>query len=193
MEFKNLVKRSRSYRIFDESFKLQKKDLVELINLARFSSCGKNGQSLRFIPIYEKDILEKIYPYLTWAAYLKDWDGPVRGERPTGIILVVSKCGTLTDPILACDMGIVSQTIMLGAVQRDLGGCMIRALNRKKISESLNLNEDYIIHIALAIGKPAQEIIIHDTREDEDLKYWMDEDKTHHLPKIILDDLIIDL
>lgn len=188
---RDLVVKSRSYRVFDENFKLEKEDLVDLIELSRFSPCGKNGQYLRFIPIYKEEILNKVYPYLAWAAYLKDWSGPKEGERPTGIILIVSKEGTLTDPILACDVGIVSQTIMLGAVEKNLGGCMIRALNRKRIAEVLNLSDDYIIHIALAIGKPAQEVIIEDINEGEDIKYWMDEDKTHHVPKIVLEDLII--
>lgn len=189
---RDLVEKSRSYRVFDESYKLKRKDLVELIDLARFSPCGKNSQYLRFIPIYNEDILNKIYPYLTWAAYLKDWNGPTKGERPTGIILIVSKEGTLTDPILSCDMGIASQSIMLGAVEKNLGGCMIRALNRKRITQILNLSKDYTIHIALAIGKPGQKIIIEDIYEDDDIKYWMDNDKTHHVPKIVINDLIID-
>ena len=188
---KDIVKKSRSYRVFDESYKLEKQDLVDLIELARFSPCGKNGQYLRFIPIYKEEILKEIYPYLAWAAYLKDWGGPTEGERPTGIILVVSKEGSLTDPILSCDIGIVSQSIMLGAVEKNLGGCIIRALNRKKIAEVLNLSDDYIIHVALAIGKPNQEVIVEDIHEGDDIKYWMDKDKTHHVPKIVLDDIII--
>ncbi|WP_455540133.1 nitroreductase family protein [Terrisporobacter sp.] len=189
---KDLVKKSRSYRIFDESFKLEKQDLIDLIELARYSPCGKNGQYLRFIPIYKEEVLKEIYPYLAWAAYLKDWNGPVKGERPTGIILIVSREGSLNDPILSCDMGIVSQTIMLGATEKNLGGCMIRALNRKKIAEVLNLSDDYIIHIALAIGKPAQEVILEDIKDGDDIKYWMDEDKTHHVPKVVLKELVID-
>ena len=189
---RDLVKKSRSYRVFDENYKLEKQDLVDLIELARFCPCGKNSQSLRFIPIYKEEILKEIYPYLAWAAYLKDWEGPVEGERPTGSVLIVSKESTLTDPILACDIGIASQTIMLGAAHKNLGSCMIRALNRKKIAEILNLSEEYIIHMALAIGKPAQEVIIEDINEGENIKYWMDEDKTHHVPKIILNDLILD-
>ena len=51
---KDIVKKSRSYRVFDESYKLEKQDLVDLIELARFSPCGKNGQYLRFIPIYKE-------------------------------------------------------------------------------------------------------------------------------------------
>ena len=188
----DLVKKSRSYRIFDESYKLKKEDLIDLIELARFSPCGKNGQYLRFIPIYKEEILKEIYPYLSWAAYLKDWDGPKEGERPTGVILIVSKEGCLTDPILSCDMGIVSQSIMLGAVEKNLGGCMIRALNRKKITEVLNLPENYVIHIALAIGKPTQNVVVEDINEGDDIKYWMDQDKTHHVPKIVLDELILD-
>lgn len=189
---KDLVVKSRSYRVFDEDHKLEKQDLVDLIELARFSPCGKNVQYLRFIPIYKEEVLKEVYPSLVWAGYLKDWDGPVEGERPTGIILIVSKEGSLTDPLLACDMGIASQSIVLGAVEKNLGGCMIRALNRKKIAEVLNLSDDYIVHMAIALGKPSQRVIVEDINEGEDIKYWMDEDKTHHVPKIILDDLIID-
>lgn len=189
---KNLVEKNRSYRFFDESHIIKKEDLVDLIELARFCPCGKNAQTLRFMPIYEKNILEKIYPYLTWAAHLKDWGGPIKGQRPTGIILLVSKEGSLTDPILSADMGIFSQTILLGAVEKGLGGCMIRAINRNKIREILNLPENNIIHIALAIGKPAQKVIVEDINENDDKKYWMDEDYTHHVPKIKLEDLIIE-
>ena len=63
---------------------------------------------------------------------------------------------------------------------------------KKKIAKVLNLPENYVIHIALAIGKPAQNVIVEDINEGDDIKYWMDQDKTHHVPKIILDELIID-
>lgn len=69
---RDLVKKSRSYMVFNESYKLKRNDLVELIELARFSSCGKNGQYLRFITVYKEDILKEIYPYLTLDTYLKD-------------------------------------------------------------------------------------------------------------------------
>ena len=189
---KSLMKKNRSYRVFDESYKLEKQDLVDLIELARLSPCGKNAQSLRFMPIYKREVLKYIYPYLTWAAYLKEWDGPIEGERPTGIILILSKGGSLNDPILSADMGIASQSMLLGAVEKNLGGCMIRAINRKKISEILNIYDEYTIHMALAIGKPNQRVIIEDIEETDDIKYWMDDDKTHHVPKIKLEDLIIE-
>ena len=137
------MKKNRSYRVFDESYKLEKQDLVDLIELARLSPCGKNAQSLRFMPIYKQEILKYIYPYLTWAAYLKEWDGPIEGERPTGIILILSRRGSLSDPILSADMGIASQSMLLGAVEKNLGGCMIRAINRKKISEILNIYKKF--------------------------------------------------
>lgn len=188
---KDLVKKSRSYRVFDEKYKLKRDDLLDLIELARYCPCGKNSQSLRFIPIYKEEILKEIYPHLTWAAYLKDWSGPIEGQRPTGIILIVSKGGSLSDPIISADMGIFSQTIILGATEKNLGGCMIRAINRVKIREILNLSKDYTIHMALAIGKPAQNVIIEDINTGDDITYWMDDDNTHHVPKIKLDDLIV--
>ena len=189
---RDLAIKSRSYRIFDENYKLKRDDLVDLIELTRYCPCGKNNQSLRFIPIYQEETLREIYPCLSWAAYLNDWNGPIKGQRPTGIILIVSKNGKLDDPIIAADMGIFSQTIMLGAVEKNLGGCMIRAINRSRIRQIINLPQDYTIHMALAIGKPTQEVIIEDINEGDDIKYWMDKDNTHHVPKIKLNDLIIE-
>jgi len=54
-------------------------------------------------------------------------------------------------------------------------------------------NEDpdhYKIIQVLALGKPAEEVVI-DEVVDGDIKYWRDENEIHHVPKRSLQELII--
>ena len=175
----NLIKNNRSYRIFDESYKISIDMLKEMLNVARFTSSGRNMQTIRFLPITKASQLNIIYENIKWAGYLKDWNGPVEGQRPTAFILFLSDEKIKKSPTFDIEEG--------------LGGCMIGAFNRKNISQDLNLPQNYNIELILALGKPNQNVVIEDIKEGDDIKYWKDEDNTHHVPKIVLDDLIVEI
>ena len=83
------------------------------------------------------------------------------------------------------------QSILLGAVENGLGGCIIANINRKKLAEALNLDEKYEIALVLALGYPKEEVVIETINEYGDIKYWRDENKVHHVPKRTLDKLIL--
>jgi len=88
---KTLVEKNRSYRRFDESSAVSTDTLQELVDLARITACGANKQALRYWLVSGKDETAKVFPHLGWAGYLKDWDGPPEGERPTAYILLLQK------------------------------------------------------------------------------------------------------
>ena len=44
---------------------------------------------------------------------------------------------------------------------------------------------------AIAVGKPKEQVVIDDIRADGDVKYYRDADQVHHVPKIVLDDLLM--
>jgi nitroreductase len=88
------------------------------------------------------------------------------------------------------DHGIAAQTILLGSVEKGLGGCMFGAIDRIKLRENLNIAEHLKILLVVAIGKP-KEIISLDPVKDDDIKYWRDENQVHHVPKRSLDEIII--
>lgn len=46
--------------------------------------------------------------------------------------------------------------------------------------------------LILAIGKPIENVVI-DVIKDNDVKYWRDNNKTHHVPKRSLKEIIIKL
>lgn len=186
---RELILKNRSYRRFYEDKTIEVETLKELIDLARLSPSGANRQSLRYIISNAKDKNDKIYDCLGWAGYLKDWNGPEEGERPSAYLIVVND--TSLGAALPQDEGIAGQSILLGAVEKGLGGCFIKNINKKKLSEVLNLDEKYEITLVLALGYPKEEVVIEPLNASGDIKYWRDENAVHHVPKRELDELIL--
>lgn len=190
MALKDLVLRNRSYRRFDESYRIDDKTLESLVDLARLSSSGGNRQPLKYLIYSTPADCDRVFPYLAWAGYLKEWPGPEKGERPSAYIVVLGD-KSITDNF-GVDHGIASQSIMLGATEAGLGGCFIQSIKREELSDELSLPDKYEILLVLAIGKPVEKVVLEEISND-DVKYWRDADKTHHVPKRNLDDIILKL
>jgi nitroreductase len=90
------------------------------------------------------------------------------------------------------DPGIAAQSIMLGASEKGLGGCMIGSIKRKDLQNDLKIPDIYEILLVLALGKPAENVFLEDMK-DGDVKYWRDDNDNHHVPKRSLDELILKL
>ena len=185
---KDLILRNRSCRRFYEGHKVTDQELRELINLARLSPSARNAQPLKYFISCDEDTNEKIFPNLSWAGYLTDWIGPEEGERPSAYIIILLDT-KITDNQF-CDDGIAIQTILLGATEKGLGGCTIAAINREALREELQIHDRYEILYVLALGKPKETVVIEEL-QDDDFRYWRDENGVHHVPKRRLDDLII--
>jgi nitroreductase len=187
---KDLVFKSRSYRRFDNTAVIPMQTLEELVELARVCPSSANKQPLRFILSASPENNEAIFGCLKWAAYLKDWDGPAPHERPSAYIVLVN-----TDrawEMARFDMGIMAQTMLLGAVEKGFGGCMIGALDKERLRLHLALEPDMEIGLVLALGKPAEEVRIVDVPADGSIRYWRDEAGVHCVPKRRLEELVLD-
>ncbi len=184
-----LVKKNRSYRRFHEDQKVDRQTLLELLELARLTPSAGNLQPLRYILSHDPDRNQLIFSYLSWAAYLKDWPGPAPGQRPSAYILILGD--RKAAKMFAYDAGIAAQTILLGAVEKDLGGCILASIDRKGLSEALRIPDHYEILLAIALGKPVEKVVIEPVGKDGNIKYWRDEQGVHHVPKRALQDLIL--
>lgn len=89
--FDALVRRARTCRRFDESMRVPREFLLELAELAHLAPCGANAQRLRFHVVSDAEECSSLFEKLTWAGALKDWSGPVEGERPTGYIAILAE------------------------------------------------------------------------------------------------------
>jgi len=186
---RNLVLKNRSYRRFDASHPLEAKTLIDLIDLARNCPSAANLQSLRYLPVWERQSLGLVFPHLRWAGYLRYWDGPAPSERPSGYIIIL--CPSETTKFHHTDAGIVAQTMLLGAAEQGLGGCMIASVERDKLKAALDLPQELDICLVIALGKPAEEVVIEDVVDPDDIEYWRDDDGIHHVPKRTLKDIIV--
>lgn len=185
-----LIMRNRSYRRFQQDLPVSRETLAGLVNLARLSASAANKQPLKFVLSWTPEKNSRVFATLAWAAYLKDWPGPAEGERPAAYIIILHDTG-VGSPYCQVDLGIACQSILLGAVNEGLGGCILASVNRDRLRAALEIPEQYEILAVVALGKPAEEVVIETARGD--IKYWRDENGVHHVPKRPLEEIILDL
>lgn len=188
MNFKELVKSNRTCRRYDGR-PVSRQELLDLVDLVRYAPCGKNKQALRFDLVADEESKAKVFENIFWAGYLKDWPGPVEGERPGGYILLFEDSNygrCMTD-----DVGIAAQTIALGARAEGKAVCIFGAYKEKEIKEALGLGDNLKLVLLIAVGYPLEEVVIDDVHEGDDIKYYRDQDQVHHVPKIVTEDLLV--
>ncbi|MDT8391425.1 MAG: nitroreductase family protein [Lentisphaeria bacterium] len=184
--FKDLVKKARTYRRFDESDPLSADALKSLVDVARLAPCGGNSQKLRYMIVSRPEDRAVLFPNLAWAGALKDWPGPAAGERPTGYIIILSEAAP------GHNVGIAAQTIQLAAAEAGYGCCMMGAIKRDDIKAAFSIPEAVNAHLVLALGKPAETVVLEPMPPDGGTAYWRSEDGVHHVPKRALEDVLVD-
>jgi phosphoserine aminotransferase len=68
---------------------------------------------------------------------------------------------------------------------------MIGSVKRQELRQMLNIPDQYEILLVVALGKPKENVIIDTVGSEGDTKYWRDSEGNHHVPKRILEDIII--
>jgi nitroreductase len=189
MTLRDLVLRNRSYRRFHEGHRIPRETLEELVGLARCTASAANRQPLKYVLSSEPEGNARIFPCLKWAGYLKDWGGPEPGERPAAYIVLLIDQEVAKD--WWCDDGIAAQTILLGATEKGLGGCMVGAIDKERLRRELSLPQRFLIRLVLALGRPAEEVVLEDLPPGGDVRYWRDDRSVHHVPKRRLEELIL--
>lgn len=188
--FRDLVLANRSYRRFDKAAPIEEQTLRDLVDLARCTAAGANLQSLKYILSWTPERNSLIFSTLSWAGYLTEWPGPAEKERPTAYIVVLGDTSISKNHF--CDHGIASQTILLGAVETGLGGCMFGSIDRDKLRQSLRIEEHLEILLVIALGKPTERVVLEPVGPDGSIKYYRDAKDVHHVPKRSLDEIILE-
>lgn len=188
---KDLVVKNRSIRRFYQDQSVDTQTLRELVDLGRLSASGTNRQPLKYILVNTPERNAAVFACLAWARNLPNWPGPAEGERPAAYAIML--CDKEIAAATGQDHGIAAQSMLLGAAERGLGGCMIGNIQRDKLRQALAIPERYDILLVVAIGRPKEKVVLDDLEPGQPSAYWRDEQGVHHVPKRRLDDIILPL
>lgn len=189
---KDLIRRNRSYRGYHESRRVTKEELLELVDCARLCPSSVNAQPFCYYLAWETEEVTRIQALTNWARALPQMLLPHPGMRPTAFIVILqdTEIGeSLTR--YQKDVGIVAQTMLLAATEMGLGGCMIGNYNAQKVKDVLALDEKYAPMLIVAIGEPAEQIVLKEAEPGESMAYYRDENDVHYVPKRKLKDIVI--
>ena len=183
----DLIRKNRSYRRFHQGELVPRQTIEDLINLARLGASAGNMQPLKYLIADSPDACALVYPTLKWAGYLTDWTGPEEGQRPPAYIIVLGD--TTVTKNFHCDHGIAALSILLGAVEISLGGCIIGSINKPALRSALDIPAHLEVLLVLAIGRPAETVVLE--QSNGDIRYWRDERSVHHVPKRSMEEIIL--
>ena len=185
---KDLVLKNRSYRRFYQDA-VKEETLRELVDLARNSASASNRQPLKYILSCDPAKNAKIFPLIGFAGSLRDWGGPFEGERPTAYIVILLDTDISKNGL--GDHAIAAQSILLGATEKGLGGCMHGSAKKPEMMQALNIPAKYEIQLVISLGRPKEKVVLEPLGPEGKTTYYRDAEQTHHVPKRSLDEIII--
>lgn len=190
--FRDLLKKSRSYRGYDESWRFTREDLAELVDDTRYAPSSVNIQPLKYDLAWEKEKVDLIQSLTKWGGLLPEEHLPHEGKHPTGFVVICQDMEISSSPTrFQKDVGIAAQTMLLAAAEKGLGGCMIGNFNAKQVKEALALPEHIEPMLIVAFGKPDETIVLEEAGPGESVKYYRDSEGRHHVPKRRLEDILL--
>ncbi len=185
---KDLLIKTRSYRNFDRSVSIDRETLLELIALCRYTPATANRQPLKYAYAYKREDCDRIFPNLAWAGYLAENKPPFEGNEPAAYILLCVDNEIMKEADV--DVGICAQVIVMGAMEKGLGACMIGSIKKAEIVNIFSLPQNIVPRLIIALGAPNEKIVLTDVKNGN-IKYYRDADNTHYVPKRTLDEIVL--
>jgi len=183
----SLLKKNRSYRGYDNSWKVPVSVLEKMVEVTQWVPTGKNQQAFRFKFVTEESEVRTVTENVKMGALLPELHLPMPGTEPPAYIIV---CTTVPEcKRVQVDAGIAVQSMLLKAVEMGYNGLIIAAFNAKKLTEAFAL--PYPPVLVLAVGKGAEKIEMTEISADESHNYYRDENGTHFVPKVRWQELVI--
>ncbi len=192
MKFEEMVQKNRSYRGYDESRRISRSELAEMVDCARLTPSAANRQPLKYDLIWKEEEVKQVLPLTRWAAALPERHLPDPGRGPAAFIVILQETDWVKEAA-ACqrDIGIAAQTILLAAVEKGLGGLMIGNFDRAGLTLQRGYPDHLIPQLVIALGKPAEKVVLTDVDQNGDTRYYRDGQDVHYVPKRKLEDILL--
>lgn len=187
-----LLKKDRSYRGYDESYRFTEEQLLRYVEATRYCAASVNRQPLKYFVACQPGDVATVQSQTRWARALPDMQLPHPGHCPTAFIVICQD--TDIDANLQRyqkDVGIVAEAMLLMATEEGLGGSMIGNFTAGELKKAIDLAENLQPLLVVAFGKPDEKIVLTEVPEDGNINYYRDENDVHYVPKRSLDDIVI--
>ena len=182
----SLLVKNRSTRGYDASYRVRADQLRRIVAVNTKLASARNRQPLRF-RLVTADEAHKVLPLIRMGAGLKELNLPFVGTEPNAFIVVCSTIEPRNSTFV--DLGISVQSMLLQAVEMGLNGLCIMDFNADRLVDALVL--PYKPLLVMAVGKGAEKIELVDIKEGDDHSYYR-ENGVHYVPKVAVEDLIIE-
>ena len=162
--------------------------LEKCVNVARLAPSAGNRQPLEYIIVDDEQLLPRIFDMLKWARYIAPAGDPPPGHRPMAYIVVLIKRGEGYKNLEDFDAGLAVENMILVALEEGIGSCCIASIDINRLRELLNIPEDYIISLVLALGYPDEDPVVEEFSGP--FEYWKDKGNVLHVPKRRLKEIL---
>ncbi|MBO5219536.1 MAG: nitroreductase family protein [Clostridia bacterium] len=187
---KELLTGNRTCRTFDESRRITREELLDMVDCARLTPSSMNLQPLCFRIVYTPEELQKVQPLTKWAGALPELHLPPEGHRPTAFIVICQDTEKFGDGAkFQKDVGITALAIHLRAAEMGLAGCMIGSFAKGSLKEALALPGAVEPLLVIGLGKADETREIVGLRDGSTTYYR--EDGVHKVPKRALEDIVL--
>ena len=182
-----LLRRNRSCRGYDPAFIVRADQLRRIVAVNRLIPSARNQQVLRFRTVTAAEA-HKVLPHIRLGGALPELHLPFAGTEPQAFIVVCSVVEP--DNYVWIDLGISAQSMLLQAAEIGLNGLCIGAFDRAALCRELELTLTPLLVIAL--GRGTERIELTEIGAADPHAYYRDEAGTHYVPKVRLDDLLLE-
>ncbi len=190
MELMELLKTRRTYRRFDQSHKIESNVIEDMKTSLRLASSAANLQPLRYLFITDEKVVNEVFPLTKWAARLpKELGEPKEGEKPVMFVVVLYDEKDKSKWV-DTDAGLAMSNLTLAAWNHGVGSCIIDNVNREELYKVANIPANMVIQSVIGFGYPTHKSEIVDMKDDQ-VGYYLDENKDYFVPKRDKKDTIV--
>jgi nitroreductase len=173
MDILELIKTRRSIRSFKQNRKVEKKDILRLLEAAIWAPSGGNVQPWKFFVVTNPDKRNGLFE----ASYRQEYIL----EAPVSMVICIdeakarAKYGERGLNLYAIqDTAAAVQNILLSAVATGLGTCWIGAFDEKKTRDCLELGNNLRPVAIIPVGYPNENPHPPHRDQIDDVAQWME-------------------
>ena len=152
MEFYDVVKNRRSYRVYKPDMP-EKKTVEKILDAARLAPTWANMQGVHYIVVQEPDNVKAL-----WEAIGQNTKFV---EAPMFIVGLISEKGSGTnlngEKYYGVDFGICFEHLILAAAAEGLAACWIGWFSEDKIKKVLDIPQKYKVMSITPLGFPVKQ------------------------------------